>query len=137
MASSPAMRVAVVGHLEWCEFAEVPHVPAPGEIVHASSIFEEPAGGGAVAAVQLKKLAGSATLFTAFGDDEVGRRASAGLAEQGVHIEAGFRPETQRRAFVHLDEPGERTITVLGPRLGRAAPTRSTGASSTRPTPST
>jgi ribokinase len=112
------MRVAVVGHVEWCEFAEVPHVPAPGEIVHASSIFEEPAGGGAVAAVQLKKLAGSATLFTAFGDDEVGRCASAGLAEQGVHIEAGFRPETQRRAFVHLDEPGERTITVLGPRLG-------------------
>jgi ribokinase len=118
MASSPAMRVAVVGHVEWCEFAEVPHVPAPGEIVHAASTFEEPAGGGAVAAVQLKKLAGSATLFTAFGDDEVGGRASAGLAEQGVHIEAGFRPETQRRAFVHLDEPGERTITVLGARLG-------------------
>jgi ribokinase len=35
-----------------------------------------------------------------------------------VEIEGGFRPETQRRAFVHLDEGGERTITVLGPRLG-------------------
>src|SRR5215207_8129504 len=74
MASSPAMRVAVVGHVEWCEFAEVPHVPAPSEIVHAAETFEEPAGGGAVAAVQLKKLAGSATLFTAFGDDELGHR---------------------------------------------------------------
>ena len=112
------MRVAVVGHVEWCEFAEVPHVPAPGEIVHAAHTFEEPAGGGAVAAVQLTKLAGSATLFTAFGDDELGHRASAELIEHGVEIEAGFRPETQRRAFVHLDEPGERTITVLGPRLG-------------------
>jgi ribokinase len=118
MASSRAMRVAVVGHVEWCEFAEVPHVPAPGAIVHATGTFEEPAGGGAVAAVQLRKLAGEATLFTAFGDDEVGHRASAGLTELGVQVEGGFRPETQRRAFVHLDEPGERTITVLGPRLG-------------------
>ncbi len=112
------MRVAVVGHLEWCEFAEVPHVPRPGEIVHAARTFQEPGGGGAVAAVQLKKLAGAATLFTAFGDDETGHRAHAGLSELGVDIEGEFHPETQRRAFVHLDEGGERTITVLGPRLG-------------------
>ena len=112
------MRVAVVGHVEWCEFAEVPHVPSPGEIVHASRTFEEPAGGGAVAAVQLRKLAGSATLFTAFGDDETGHRSHAELVELGLELESTFRPETQRRAFVHLDESGERTITVLGPRLG-------------------
>jgi ribokinase len=111
------MRVAVVGHMEWCEFAEVPHVPKPGEIVHASHTFQEPGGGGAVAGVQLKKLAGSATLYTAFGDDETGRRARARLGELGVDIQAGFQPEPQRRAFVHLTA-GERTITVLGPRLG-------------------
>ena len=29
------MRVAVVGHVEWIEFARVERVPAPGEIVHA------------------------------------------------------------------------------------------------------
>lgn len=118
MASSPAMRVAVVGHLEWCDFAQVPHVPAPGEIVHASRLFEEPGGGGAVAAVQLMKLAGSATLYTAFGDDEIGHRSRARLEELGLDVEGPFRPETQRRAFVHVDQRGERTITVLGPRLG-------------------
>ena len=112
------MRVAVVGHHEWCEFAEVPHVPKPGEIVHAARTFQQPGGGGAVAAVQLKKLAGEATLFTAFGDDETGHRAHAALNELGVEIQGGFRPEAQRRAFVHLDDRGERTITVLGPRLG-------------------
>ena len=112
------MRVAVVGHLEWCEFAEVRHVPKPGEIVHAARTFQQPAGGGAVAAVQLRKLAGQATLFTAFGDDETGHRAHAELNELGVDVQGGFRPEPQRRAFVHLDERGERTITVLGPRLG-------------------
>ena len=111
------MRVAVVGHVEWCEFAEVPHVPRTGEIIDATRTFQEPGGGGAVAAVQLRKLAGEATLFTAFGDDETGHRAHAELAEHGVSVESRFRPETQRRAFVHV-EPGERTITVLGPRLG-------------------
>jgi ribokinase len=115
------MRVAVVGHLEWCEFAEVTHVPQPGEIVHASHTFQQPAGGGAVAAVQLRKLAGEATLFTAFGDDETGHRAHAELAELGVTIESCFHDEPQRRAFVHLDSAGERTITVLGPRLGPSA----------------
>src|SRR5918994_511082 len=112
------MRVAVVGHVEWCEFAEVPQVPHSGEIVHASYTFDEPAGGGAVAAVQLEKLAGEATLFTAFGDDETGHRSEAELREHGLRVEAGFHPEPQRRAFVHLDTGGERTITVLGPRLG-------------------
>jgi ribokinase len=111
------MRVAVVGHVEWCEFAEVPHVPGPGEIIHAAATFEEPAGGGAVAAVQLRKLAGEVTLFTAFGDDETGHRCGAELREHGVSVEACFQPEPQRRAFVHLTH-GERTITVLGPRLG-------------------
>ncbi len=118
MRGGNKVRVAVVGHVEWCEFAEVPHVPKPGEIVHAKRTFDEPAGGGAVAAVQLRKLAGEATLFTAFGDDETGRRSQAQLAEHGVAVEARFHPEPQRRAFVHLDEEGERTITVLGPRLG-------------------
>jgi ribokinase len=112
------MRVAVVGHVEWCEFAEVPHVPHPGEIVHATRTFEEPAGGGAVAAVQLVKLAGTATLLTAFGDDETGHRSEAQLREHGVEVQGRYHPEPQRRAFVHLDTPGERTITVLGPRLG-------------------
>jgi ribokinase len=112
------MSVAVVGHMEWCEFAQVAHVPSPGEIIHAARTFQEPGGGGAVAAVQLMKLAGSATLFTAFGDDEVGQRAHERLEELGLQIEGGFRPEPQRRAFVHVDDPGERTITVLGPRLG-------------------
>jgi len=112
------MRVAVVGHMEWCEFAKVAHVPTPGEIVHAERTFQEPGGGGAVAAVQLMKLAGGATLFTAFGDDEVGHRARDRLGELGLEIEGDFRPEPQRRAFVHVDDRGERTITVLGPRLG-------------------
>ena len=114
------MRVAVVGHVEWIEFARVPRVPLAGEIVHAGENWQEPAGGGAVAAVQLLKLAGGAALYTAFGNDEVGHRSERGLEELGLDVRAVFRPESQRRGFVHVDDAGERTITVLGPRLGPA-----------------
>src|SRR5438132_5706828 len=111
------MRVAVVGHVEWVEFARVERVPAPGEIVHALETWEEAAGGGAVAAAQLAKLAGSCTLFTALGSDELGRRARVQLSEQGVTVRAMADPLPQRRAFCFVDEVGERTITVLGEKL--------------------
>ncbi len=112
------MKVAVVGHVEWAEFARVEHVPASGEIVHASETWQEPAGGGAVAAVQLARLAGSCLFLTALGDDELGRRAADELGRLGVQVEAVWRPEPQRRAFVHLDAATERTITVIGERMG-------------------
>jgi ribokinase len=112
------MRAAVVGHVEWIEFARVERVPVAGEIVHALDAWEEPGGGGAVAAVQLSKLAGEATLFTALGDDQLGHRAHAALEALGLCLEVAWRPEPQRRALVHVDATGERTITVIGARLG-------------------
>jgi ribokinase len=112
------MRVAVVGHVEWVEFARVDHVPVPGEIVHALETWQEPAGGGAVAAVQLARLAGDCLFLTALGDDELGHRAADDLGQLGVRVEAAWRDEPQRRAFVHLDADAERTITVIGSRLG-------------------
>src|SRR5205823_3441514 len=115
---SALTRVAVVGHVEWVEFARVDHVPAPGEIVHAVETWQEPAGGGAVAAVQLARLAGECLFLTALGDDELGHRAARELEELGVRVETAWRPEPQRRAFVHVDAVAERTITVIGERMG-------------------
>jgi ribokinase len=115
------MRVAVVGHIEWVEFAHVPHVPASGEVVHAQDTFAEPAGGGAVAAVQLARLAGEATLFTALGDDELGARSRERLAQLGVRVRAATRDAPTRRALTFLEPDGERTITTLGPRLAPEA----------------
>jgi ribokinase len=112
------MRVAVVGHVEWIEFARVPEVPSPGAIVHATETWEEPGGGGAVAAVQLAKLGGDCLFLTALGDDELGRQTYSALRMLGVRVEAAWRSVPQRRGFVHVDSRGERTITVMGERLG-------------------
>jgi ribokinase len=109
--------VAVVGHVEWVQFARVAEVPRAGEVLHASDPFEEPAGGGAVAAVQLARLAGEAALFTALGSDEYANRSRARLSELGVSVHASQLPGTTRRALTLLDDAGERTITTLDPRL--------------------
>jgi ribokinase len=111
------VKVAVVGHVEWVEFAPVERVPRAGEIVQAGQTWEEAGGGGGVAALQLARLAGAATLYTALGDDELGRRAQAELQAQGVRVVSAWRREPQRRAFVYLDSEGERTITVIGRKL--------------------
>jgi len=111
------MRIAVVGHVEWVEFARVERVPVAGEIVEAREGWEEAAGGGAVAAVQMAKLAGEATFLTAFGDDERGHHAREQLTALGLRVEATMRERPQRRALTFLDRDGERTITVLGERL--------------------
>jgi ribokinase len=111
------MELAVVGHVEWVEFVHGDHVPAAGEIVHATDSFQEPAGGGAVAAVQLARMAGGSTLFTALGDDDLAERSRRRLAELDVAVEAVARREPTRHAHTFLDAHGERTITTIGERL--------------------
>jgi ribokinase len=113
-----SMRLAVVGHVEWAEFLRVPTLPTGGEIVHVTDSWQVAAGGGAVTAVQLARLAGRATLITALGDDHLGHRAADELAALGLDVRAVFREERQRRVIVHLDPTGERTITVIGDRMG-------------------
>ena len=107
----------MVGHVEWVQFARVAHVPRAGEVVNGGDLFEEPAGGGAVAAVQLARLAGEAMLITALGRDELGDRSLARLRELGVDVHAARHAAGTRRAVTLLDDAGERTITTLGPRL--------------------
>ena len=102
--SEPTTSVAVVGHVEWVLFGRVRRLPSAGEVAHATGAFEEPAGGGAVAAVQLARLAGACRLFTVLGEDEPGRASRARLRGLGVSV---------------LDEPAAKR--TLEPEVERAA----------------
>jgi ribokinase len=110
-------RFAAVGHIEWVEFGRVEHVPRAGEVVHARDPFHEPAGGGAVAAVQLARLAGGAQLYTALGRDEHAERALARLRELGVVVHAQRLADPTRWAVTLVDDRRERTIMTFGKRL--------------------
>ncbi|MEP6908938.1 MAG: PfkB family carbohydrate kinase [Actinomycetota bacterium] len=111
------MRAGVVGHVEWARFAQVERLPEQAEIIEASETWAEAAGGGAVAAGQLLKLAGAVDFFVAIGNDELGGRVRSALEEMGMCVHAATRDEPQRRVFTHVDADGERTITTLGDKL--------------------
>jgi ribokinase len=111
------VRTAVVGHVEWVESIRVDQLPRSGEIAHGVLAWSLPAGGGAVAAVQLARLAGACDFFTALGNDEVGERAHRRLTELGLTLHVAWRDAPTRRGVTMVEPDGERTITTIGDRL--------------------
>ena len=114
----PPLRLAVVGHVEWVSFLRVDQLPAAGLIGHASEFLEEPAGGGAVAAVQLARLLGRPVpFFTALGRDAIGERTVERLTALGLELHVVWRQAPTRRGISFVDGHGDRSITVIGERL--------------------
>ena len=92
-----------------------------GEIVRATETWEEPAGGGAVAAVQLAKLNGSCLFLTAVSDDPLGSQVKPELERRarGLRRRSG-NASSVAPSFISIPG-GERTITTTGNgRPGRA-----------------
>lgn len=112
------MRVAVIGHIEWVRFLRLAAFPRPGQILHAEECWEEPAGGGSVAAAELARLAGSCLFYTALGNDAIAERTRELLEAHGIAVRAAAREEPQRQATTLLGPGGERTIIVHGPASG-------------------
>lgn len=118
-------RVAVVGHVEWVTHA-LGLMPGPGQITALTDPFDEPAGGGGVAASQAVKLGADCRFFTALGGDEAGRLARERLEQIGVRVFAAVRTEAQTRALSATGPTGDRAIAVIGrptaPRIDEPLP---------------
>lgn len=125
MASDPALaqlELAVVGHMEWVSFVAVEQLPRAGVVQHARAFREEPAGAGALAAVQLARLTGRRVhFFTALGRDTIGEQAAARLQQLGLELHVAWRTSSSRRGVSFVDKAGERSITVIGERLSPQA----------------
>lgn len=114
----PPLNLAVVGHVEMVSFVEVAQLPSAGSITAAKAFHQCPAGGGAVAAVQLAKLTGQQVrFFTALGCDATGEQAARELTAMGLELHVAWRQAPTRQALTFIDGDGERTITVIGERL--------------------
>ena len=118
LSALPPLRLAVVGHVEWVSFLAVDKLPAAGLIGHAERFLEEPAGGGAVVAVQLARLLGRPVpFFTALGRDAIGEQAVERLEALGLELHVAWREGPTRRGVSFVDGQGDRSITVIGERL--------------------
>ena len=112
------MSLAVVGHVEWVEFLAVDQLPRPGAIGHALRTLQEPAGGGAVAAVQMARLQRQPVqFFTAIGRDSIGEACVKRLERLGLEVHVAWREVPTRRGVSLVDGDGDRAITVIGERL--------------------
>ena len=114
----PPLHLAVVGHVEWVEFLAVDQLPRPGAIGHALRSLQEPAGGGAVVAVQMARLQQQPVhFFTALGRDSVGEACVKRLEDLGLVVHVAWRQAPTRRGISLVDGEGDRAITVIGERL--------------------
>jgi ribokinase len=112
--SAPARpRVAVVGHVEWITHG-TGLMPRPGEIRYLGEPFDEPAGGGGVAAAQVAKLGAETLFYTALGSDDAGRASADRLAEIGVTVLAPVHEGPQTRGVAAVDESADRAILIIG-----------------------
>jgi ribokinase len=113
-SAAPALRLAVIGHVEHITLGRVPAVPRAGDIAHLEAPRWFPGGGGGVAFWQLARSPVELHLFTAVGEDEAGRDVLAALVASGARIHAALRAEPHTRDVVMVTPDGERTIVVVG-----------------------
>ena len=100
------------------EFLAVDQLPHPGTIGHALRTLQEPAGGGAVVAVQMARLQQQPVhFFTAIGRDSVGEACVKRLEDLGLVVHVAWREAPTRRGISLVDGEGDRAITVIGERL--------------------
>ena len=114
----PELNLAVVGHVEWMKFLAVDHLPKGGLISHSIQQMDQPAGGGALAAVEMMNLIKKPVhFFTALGKDESGEKSYEKLKNLGLNLSVAWRDEPTREGISFVDSQGERAITVIGKRL--------------------
>jgi ribokinase len=107
-------RIAVIGHVEWILQARSLEPVVSGQIVQLHDTFEEPGGGGGVAARALPSLGADARFYTALGNDEAGAASERVLRSEGCEVCAAYRPHPQNRVTTISDASGERTIFIHG-----------------------
>jgi ribokinase len=107
-------RVAVIGHVEWVQHARLHEPLEPGAIVQLYDTFEEPGGGGGVAARALPALGAETRFFTALGNDAAAAASERIVREDGCELRIARRAKPQNRVTTVADPSGERTILIHG-----------------------
>lgn len=115
------MTILNVGSINWDRVLRVPHFPAPGETLQASSVQIGLGGKGLNQTVAITRAGGAVRHVGAVGaNDQRVREALAGLGVDGAGI-AGVEGCETGSATIFVDGEGENLI-VLDPGANRAIP---------------
>lgn len=137
MATPPTLpRICVLGSLNIDLVSYVPHHPAPGETLTATSFAVSPGGKGANQAVACAKLSRASstttkedadasahvTMVGAVGADSYGQLLLDNLARHGVDVAGVARPPHLKTgvAIIIVDEPTGQNRIVLSPEANHA-----------------
>ena len=112
------MKLFIIGLCGQSVFLRVPHFHAPGETLHAESLFSEPGGKGYNQAVAARRMGAEVVFAGAVGRDAEGDLCEARLTEEGIASCLIRKPERTAYASILTDEGGENRVTVFpGARL--------------------
>ena len=115
------MKLFIIGLCGQSVFLKVPHFHAPGETLHAESLFTEPGGKGYNQAVAARRMGTEAVFAGAVGRDTEGDLCEARLVEEGITACLIRKPERTAYASILTDGSGENRVTVFpGARLTAA-----------------
>ncbi len=110
-----AARVLVVGSINMDLIVQCERVPEQGETIHGDAWRTAPGGKGANQAVSCSRLGAETAMVGRVGEDEFGARLRAGLASDGVDVEAvrADREAPSGAALILLEEAAHNRIVVI------------------------
>jgi len=109
------MSIVVLGSINFDLSAQIVHRPQPGETLMASAFSTSPGGKGANQALAARRMGAAVTMIGAVGQDDFATGALSLLRSDGVDLSYVRTIEgvSTGLAFIHLDEAGENSITVI------------------------
>jgi len=107
-------RVVVAGSINADLVATVPHLPAPGETVLATSFARHDGGKGANAAVAAARAGARVTMIGAVGTDAAGDAQLRALTAEGIAVGSVRRTDAPTgAALIAVDSNGANQIVVV------------------------
>lgn len=114
---SDARRVWIVGPIAWDTVVYVDQYPIRGRFTQSRTTIERPGGSAGNVAKALATTGVETGFVTTIGDDAIGQRLQASLAESRVaHLVITRTPGESDHVLVVVEADGERTIVGLSPR---------------------
>jgi ribokinase len=118
-------KIVVVGSSNMDLIIRLNRIPRPGETIIGGKFGSAPGGKGANQAVAAARAGGAVTLIARVGCDDMGKRAVAGFARDGINVKYILwdRVNPSGVALIFVGQDGENSIAVASGANERLSPT--------------